>query len=441
MASPSTGSEVTREHPPARPRARRLLGTALAAVGLLAILALTLYPSPRQTRAAALTPLSCLVCGEGGGADVFLNQLLFGPLGAGLRLLGQPWGRVAALSALLSIAVEALQYFVVPGRDASLSDLLTNTTGGAVGAGLAARLDVLIAPRTVLARRFSAGAAVAWLGMLGFSALMMRPWAPDQPLRSYCTGGYPTSEVFSGTARSVALNGLSLPCDREIALAAAVRESLREGKVSLDVTAVSTDPGAGGRVIHVVRAPAASLVVLGYRGRSLLFSAPSAAQSLRLLTPVVRLSRGLPERSGLPVELHADVAGRRVRVSAAYQAERRAVELALSPAYGWTLVLPGSLEPGGPLRLAGALWLGGLLLPAAYWAGFDRRPVRALGAVALAAAAGLAAVPPLTGYEPAHWSEWLGLCGGLALGWALRRFAAYLQSRCGSPSTSAYSSS
>jgi VanZ family protein len=44
--------------------------------------------------------------------------------------------------------VESLQYFVVEGRDASVSDVLTNTTGGAIGAGLASQLRPLATTRS-----------------------------------------------------------------------------------------------------------------------------------------------------------------------------------------------------------------------------------------------------------------------------------------------------
>ena len=102
------------------PTARRL-GAVLAILGLLAILALTLSPNPRQVRVAAETPLLCLVCGEFGGADIALNLLLFMPFGAGLALLGWPWGRVVATCAALSFGVETVQLAAHTGRDASLS--------------------------------------------------------------------------------------------------------------------------------------------------------------------------------------------------------------------------------------------------------------------------------------------------------------------------------
>jgi hypothetical protein len=116
----------------------RIAGTAawkaLTAIGIGGILITTLYPSPDNAKEAALTPLWCLVCGSDGGADVLLNIFLFIPFAIGLRLSGLSWRRVIGISALVSLAVEILQLEVVPGRDASLSDLLTNTSGSAVGA-------------------------------------------------------------------------------------------------------------------------------------------------------------------------------------------------------------------------------------------------------------------------------------------------------------------
>src|SRR5918994_7063288 len=111
-------------------RTTRIVGAVLASAGLVAILVLTLAPNPRQARAADQTPLLCLVCGESGGADVALNLLLFIPLGMGLALRGWAWSRVVVSCGLLSLGVETLQYAASTGRDASLSDLLTNTMSG-----------------------------------------------------------------------------------------------------------------------------------------------------------------------------------------------------------------------------------------------------------------------------------------------------------------------
>jgi len=69
-------------------------------------------------------------------ADGFLNVALFLLLVAALTVAGwRPW-RPIALVALLSCGVETAQ-LVIPGRDPSLSDVLFNTLGIALGVALA----------------------------------------------------------------------------------------------------------------------------------------------------------------------------------------------------------------------------------------------------------------------------------------------------------------
>jgi hypothetical protein len=417
----------------------RRLGTARAAAGLLAILALTLFPNPRQAQVADHTPTLCLVCGEAGAVDVTLNLLLFMPFAAGLALLGWPWRRIVAVGALLSLGVETAQYLLRTGRDASLSDVLTNTTSAAIGAAVALQLGRLLAPGPRLAQRLCLGAAAAWLGLLAFTALAMRPWAPTGHLRNYCTASYPTSEIFAGTARSMTLNGVPLACDEDLPRGTPLRKQVRRGEVLLETTAAAGESPPGRRVIHIVRTPNHALVVLARHDRAAVFQAPTAAQALRFFAPVVRLSHAFPAEG--VVELVGMVDGRRLRLSAAHDGGRRAVELALSPSFGWTLLFGVPVEPGPALRLVAALWLGALLLPAGYWARRGARPAGAIGAIGGAVIAGLGLIPAVTGFQPVHWSEWGGAAGGAALGWALSPIATYLQSRCGSPSTSAYSSS
>jgi VanZ like family len=383
--------------------------------------------------------LLCLVCGEAGGADVALNLLLFMPLGAGLAMLGWSWPRVVGACALLSLGVETAQYLAHTGRDASLSDLLTNTASGALGAVLGRRLDRLLAPGPRLAWRLSLAAAAAWLAILAFTAVSLHPWAPMGRLRNYCTGSYPTAELFSGTARTMRLNDIALSCDQEVPRGK-LRREIRGGQVLLETVALAGNPTLGRRVIHLVRAPRGMLLLLAQQGSAAVFQAPTAAGALRLFSPAVRLPDAFPSRPGGLVHLTATSDGHRLQLSATHDGGRRAVELALSPSYGWMLLFPIPIAPGTPLRFVAALWLGALVLPAGYWAGLAARPAKAIGALGGVVIAGLGLIPALAGFDPVHWSEWLGAGAGVAVGWALSQIATYLQSRCGSPSTSAYSS-
>jgi VanZ family protein len=418
----------------------RRLAALLAAAGAAAILVLTLYSSPEQAAYAQVTPLLCLVCGDHGGADVFLNLLLFTPMATGLRLFGWSWRRVVLAAALLSLTVELLQYFVVTGRDASLSDLVTNTTGAAVAAGIAPLLGRLLAPDPRLAGRLFPAAIAMWLGVLALSALAVTPWAPVDQLRNDCTRRAGIPDAFVGTVRSVRLNGTLLPCDQSIPEGLPVAEALRRGEVTIEVKLLSGDPARGRAVAHALRDGGAMLLMLTQQGRSAAFSVPTAAQRLRLYSPILQLPLAFPPESGVPVTIRAGARHRRMWIASSHSGTARPRELALSPSYGWTAALAWAIDPRH-VRIATAVWVGILILPAAYWAGFTRRPGWGAAGVVAALLAGLWLLPSATGFAPVHWSEWLGGCAGAVAGGALHRLAAYLQTRCGSPSTSAYSSS
>jgi hypothetical protein len=417
---------------------RRRVGALLAGLGTLTILLLTLFPSPEQAPYSSRTPLLCLVCGAHGGADVVLNTLLFTPMATGLRLLGWPWRRVVAAAALLSFSVELLQYTVVPGRDASLSDLLTNTTGAAMAAAFAPHLESFLLPDPVRARRLMVGGVAFWLGLLTISAFAMMPWVPAGMLRSDCTRSEASPELFTGTVRSARLNGVPLPCDAEIPAGKQVRDALERGAARLDVVAASGNPN-GRRLFLVIRVPRGYLLVLGHHGRAATISTPTAINHLGFHSPVLSLSRAFPSTPGIPGRIDAGIRDRRMWITSEYLGQRRGREMRLSPSQGWTALLPRGIRPGAEFRLATALWIALLILPAGYWAGFARAAVWTLGGIAASLGVGLGALPVLTGYPAVHWSEWVGGAFGVAVGWALHRFAAYLQSRCGSPSTSAYS--
>jgi hypothetical protein len=418
----------------------RRVGLLLAVSGLVAILTATLFPNPGQAAASAATPLLCILCGESGGTDVFLNLLLFAPMAAGLRLFDWRWRRVVVLAALLSFTVEFLQFAVVAGRDPSLSDLLTNTTGAAVAAALAPHLGRLITPAPSLARRLCLGAAAVFLVVLTLFALGFEPSLRSPRLHSDCTQFSGAVAFWTGTLRSVELDGYRLPCDRHLSESAAIVEALVAGNETLRIDALSGIPTRGRAIVYTVRAAGLPALTLWQDGNSAVFSVPTGTQRLQLSPLSLQLPKAFPLRAGIPLELRAGQQGRRMWISSSYSGQRRSAEVTLSPSFGWTSLALRRLQPGAALRMLTALWLGGLIFPAGYWAGFIRQRAWTAGTVTATLVAGLGLLPALTGYPPAHWSEWLGGFLGAILGWALHWSAAYLQSRCGSPSISAYSS-
>ena len=113
------------------------------------ILAVTLVPLEATD---GPPPSLCVLCGDGALADGILNAALFLPLGAALSIAGwRPW-RTIALGVLLSCGVETAQ-LVIPGRDPSLSDVLFNTLGAALGVALVHSIPVVWRPDTTAGRR------------------------------------------------------------------------------------------------------------------------------------------------------------------------------------------------------------------------------------------------------------------------------------------------
>ena len=85
-------------------------------------------------------------------AEQFANVLLFVPIGLLLRLAlpRVPPTLLLVLMMLCSTGIELVQYAVLPGREPSLIDVLTNTGGGAVGLVLGFDVHRLLGRRSRL---------------------------------------------------------------------------------------------------------------------------------------------------------------------------------------------------------------------------------------------------------------------------------------------------
>ena len=345
------------------------------------------------------------------------------------------------LSALLSFTVELLQYLWVPGRDASLSDLLTNTTGGAIGAMIGTGLPTAVVPGPSRAMDLlRAGAAAVGL-LLGLSAWLLMPWTPEGPLLSRWAHQAPGKDVFGGRVRSVVLDGQPMPRNGTPPDSAGFRRRLDDGAFALDADLISGAPVEDRAWIYMFRVRAGGALTVSQLGRDAGVAVPARALRFLLWPPILTLPDGLPGTAGSPVHLTATETGRRLRLRTSYGGTERSVELGLSPAYGWVLVMPFELARGTRVRWITGLCLALALLPLGYWASRTGRPGAAGAILAAVLAAGLGAVPAVAGLPPVHWSEWLAGALGAAAGWALHRPAAYLERQCVSPSGSESSSS
>jgi VanZ family protein len=419
---------------------KRRVASLLAIGGLVFILVVTLTPIPTQAPESAATPFLCLVCGEHGAQDVVLNILLFIPFAFGLRLSGVPTRRVIIASALLAMLVEFLQYAVVTGRDSSLSDILTNSLGGTLGATLARHLDALLRPSAPTARRLAIAWAALWLVVMAVAALAFRPWAPAGPLLVQWARERPPRLPFGGRVTAASLGGVPLP-DGRLPAGSELPPPMRAGTTRVRVSVLTGKPPAYWRRIFSLLRDRSAVLGLSQSGHDLVFECPSQAVRLELRPMAIRLDDAFPTDSGVPLHLAAEVERQTVRLASTYGGGR-SWTLALSPSFGWSLMVPFDYALGPEVHLLTGLWLAGFMFPLGLW--WARAGVPVITAVALIAGIlvlGLAVLPRLAGYPPVHWSEWAASAAGAALGWACSRRAAYLPNRCDSPSIGAFSSS
>ena len=185
------------------------------AIVLGAILAVTLWP----VMGAETRPLRwCAGCGERGVAHVLLNIILFTPLGALLALAGvlRRWSWLSG--GVLSALIEGAQLFI-PGRDASVDDVLTNTTGTILGSLVAVAVLGWLrrSVRPPPPRRAAAALVLAAAVLLAVAAtgLLLRPSLPrDIDYYGQWTPDLGEFEWYHGRVLRAELGSVALPSTR-----------------------------------------------------------------------------------------------------------------------------------------------------------------------------------------------------------------------------------
>jgi hypothetical protein len=399
----------------------------LTLLSLLAIAALTLTPQPAPDQPVSFG-IGCLVCGPMGGADVLANVALFAPLGAALVLAGVPWWAAALAGAGLSGAIELTQYLAIPGRFATLSDLLTNTTGATLAAALTAYRGAWLRPPD------RGAALLTGVGALGFAAVLaFGAWAlgglQDTVTMPSRVDPQPVGTGmgwFAGQVVRAALDDYSV--DHRGTGPVTISATARRG-VHAEVLVVGGNRGRPDFVpLLYVHRPwdVNPWLVLGYEGRDLVLEPALRGRRLRLRLPTVSVRRvpvGTRAERG-PYRFSAAVTDDRLTVAFEQGLTRRVDTIRLSPTLGWALLSPLPRANSPLASLASAAWVAGLAVPLGYWArwlarGGQRRQGAALVGVAAGLVAGLAAVPLSFGFAVARPWEWVASAAGAALGAAV----------------------
>lgn len=402
------------------------VGTVLVILGWCLIAALTLYPTPQSAETNNAISMWCLVCGDLGLVDVALNCMLFIPLGLGLGLRGLSRRRALLIIFATTFTVELLQLKVIAGRDASLSDLLTNTLGGLLGYALALWWRPIILPRPRVSLALAIAGSTAWLGVQAFSAWAMSRSMPQSVYYGQWAPELAHLEQFTGTVTAVHLNGQPLP-GYQLDASEAVRSDLLASRSILDVTARSGDSTTGlAPIFSIFDDRQREILLLGQNGNDLVFRIRTRSDRLRLRGPSIVVPHGLPRNHGEPFQVQAEVGPGYYRLNVEVGGTEISRSLRVSPSWGWTLLLPFNHEFGREMPWLTMLWIGGLLLPVGYWAGRSDRPGRTGGVAALILVLllGLWAVPYGFSLRPGDLTEWLaGFLGG-TVGWMLGRWSA-----------------
>lgn len=369
---------------------------------------------PAQLRVEEI-PRLCLLCGSRGTADALLNVVLFVPLGLAL---GGRRDVVRAIAAGLAVSacIETVQMFL-PGRHATISDVLWNALGAAVG------VHVFRAVRRRLTDAWRMD--LVWGCVLAFGFLaagaLMTPSPTDDDYWGQWTPDLGFMPEYGGRVLEARINGMELPSRRIDHPGSDA--SLLEGSWVVEGTfVVGPPPPAVSPIVSVYDGHQREMVLLGAHDDDLVFREHMLAQRLRFDVPDVRI----PGAFGpLAAGDTAHVQGRRsdgslclslgeVGLGGARDGEVEACGLGATPGRSWGLLLyvEGPTERFRDLVDLG--WLAVLFFPLGFFGGSGKRMATGTG-IALLGMAGAVAVTPLI---PGPWREVLACLGGVGLGWA-----------------------
>jgi hypothetical protein len=393
----------------------------LVVAGSLAIAVATLRPDPQAARRVSELPLSCLVCGDLGGMDVALNLLLFAPVACGLALLGVSTPRITLIAALASLSIETIQFAWLPGRDASLSDLLTNTAGAACFGWLTLHRASILLPNPREAQRLTGAAVVGWIALQCGGAWSLAPTLPPTIYWGQWAPDLGFLEQFHGSVLDARIAGDSVPPHRSRASDHLRSLLLREGGPVSARVILGPPPRALAPIFSVFDGRSTEIFLLGQRRDEAFFRLRTRASTLRLRPPALRLPGALTGPPGDTVALTASYLHGRYHLRVENRTRVTETTLDVTPSMGWAFFMPFREFAIAPAYgWITTLWIAVLLLPLGYWTA-RASTLQALLTTVVGVAATFTATPWLFDLQPVPGAEWAAAGAGLALGVLLGR--------------------
>lgn len=382
-------------------RWRVVLGVGWA----LVVGVLTLQPGGMSLKEAGGMPSLCLICGSRGSADAVLNLLMFVPLGLCLGGTGRSIGKLLLFGLGASFFIEFTQLWL-PGRHPALGDLIWNSGGAVVGAGLFS----LMVGRLAGGQRNSAlaagvGAAFAFL----FAGFLLVPSPTDADYWGQWTADLGSMPRYDGQVVEATLNSVALPSYKMQSPTPHRTEFTADWVLDGTVVAGSA-PRAVSPILSIYDGHQREIVLLGAHGRDLVFRERMRAADLRFDVPDLRLLDAFEtvRRSDT-----IRVAVARVGADTCLEVSRvRRCGLGVTPGRIWGLLLYLEGPPEEARQVLDLLWLAALFgtigLLSSSWAR------AALGAAV--ASAGMVSAIALTPLIPGGWPEVAACFAGLVAG-------------------------
>lgn len=346
--------------------------------------------------------------------DALLNLLLFAPLGVGLGSAGARPKRAILGMIAGTVIIELLQYFVMPGRDPTLRDVVLNSIGAAIGYAAGARPQVIVMPSRSAATKLLLAWSAGWLVEQSVAAYALVPVLPQSQYYGQIARDLGTLPAFSGTVLRARVDSVIIP-NWELA-DGRVRELLlrREGALVQATVIPDGCPDQLSGIVRIADAAALEVLLLAQDGVDLVFALRTGAQVLRLRPMHYRLRDAFG--TGTECSAQSDT----IQVQARYTPRsvflhaRREREIRPSVAQGWRLFLPVPMDvEASPLEAAiTAMWLMGLFFPVGYWGrAAMARPNRRRNAsmvvlVFAAVTTGLAVIPYVLGAPASNLEHW-----------------------------------
>ena len=340
-----------------------------------------------------------------------------------------------------SAVIELLQWTVIPGRDGSVGDVVTNSIGALIGLSVGVHWQTLVRPNRREARLLVASWLAFWIALQATAAYAMQPSPTLRPYYGQLARALGTEQGYPGHILAATIDGVAI-LDRDLPNSHEIYTALsRRNGATLAITMESPRaPTPRPSVVRIADDREEEILAVAAEDRDLVYDVRTKASDLRLRGPLFRLDTILPlarERSpvsaGTPIHLEARYALPDVLLSATRDGKLVQRRFRPGPGDAWRLVALSyhSYDDTPAERAAAAAWLMLLLLPAGYWgiAYHQQAPERGkhllgspFAAFSVALPTALWLVPSLFRMAGATWWELAGASAGIAAGaltWAL----------------------